>query len=270
MTYDVIPYNSRLWITHNGKLVAGYNANELRPYVFPLLTPGGVLIMQESPPDHPHHQGLWVGLEVDGHDIWNAGSFKVPRNRQELTGPLADIARTIGDDGVTLSHPVRWVSVDGAELLREQRTVTIRATPDATIVDWRSDWSHPDKPVRLGQTKESGIAVRVPPQWETRFGGRIRNADGDTSEPGCFDKPSRWLGVEGDAGNGATAGFIMVPQTAPCPWFTRDYGIHIYNPARHSQISLAPGETLSWSVRVLAYDGAKSIAEVDALVAGAP
>ena len=90
MTYDVVHYNSRLWVSQDQRLIAGYNANELRSYVFPLYTPDGMLVIQEAPPDHPHHQGIWAGLEIDGHDVWNAGSFKVPRNRQELTGPLAE------------------------------------------------------------------------------------------------------------------------------------------------------------------------------------
>jgi hypothetical protein len=227
-----------------------------------------MLVIQEAPPDHPHHQGVWAGLEIDGHDVWNAGSFKVPRNRQELTGPLAEaVSPRIDGNGVTLSHSVRWTAVDGTELLLEERAVTFRATDECTIVDWQSVFGHPGKPARIGQTKESGIAIRVPPHWETRFGGRIRNAEGSESEAGCFDQMSDWLNVEGSAGGGRTAGIVLVPQTAPCPWFTRDYGIHIYNPARHGVIDLDPGEQLTWAVRFLAYDGARTTDEIDALVA---
>lgn len=270
MSYDVVHYNSRLWVQRDGKLVGGYNANELRPHVFPLYTPGGTLVIQESPPDHPHHQGVWVGLEVDGHDIWNAGSFKVPRNRQELTVPLAEITISTDDDSAMLSHAVRWTSVDGTELLNEQRTVRFSATDQATILDWQSVFSHRDKASRIGQTKESGLALRVPPHWETRFGGRIRNAAGAVGEPGCFDQLSPWLNVEGDAGEGRTAGVVLIPTTAPCPWFTRDYGIHIYNLARHGAIDLVAGQELVWSTRFLAYDGARSIAGIDAMVAALP
>jgi hypothetical protein len=267
MSCEVVHYNSRLWVTRDGRPIGGYNANELRSYVFPLYTPLCVLVIQEAPPDHPHHQGMWAGLEVDGHDLWNAGSFKVPRNRQELVGKLDEIGIDIGVDRVTLTHAVRWTSVGGADLLREERTVVFYATDEATVVEWQSVFNHPDKATRLGQTKESGLAIRVPPHWETRFGGRIRNAEGATSEPGCFDTMSPWLNVEGSAGGDRTAGVVLVPTTAPCPWFTRDYGIHIYNPARHSAIALQPGQKLTWSQRVLAYDGARSIADVNALVA---
>jgi hypothetical protein len=79
---------------------------------------------------------------------------------------------------------------------------------------------------------------------------------------------SAWLNVEGAAGS-ALAGVVLVPTTALFPWFTRDYGVHVYNPARHGAFELAPGETLTWSMRVLAYDGARSVAEVDGLVRAA-
>jgi hypothetical protein len=266
MNYDVIHYNSRLWVTRDGRPLCGYTTNELRSYVFPLYTPLGALVLQEAPPDHPHHQGVWAGLEVDGCDLWNAGSFGVPRNRQELVGQLTEIGTSIGSDGVRLNHAVRWMSLEGRELMREERRLRLGAASGATVLEWQSVFSHPDKNVRLGQTKESGLALRVPPHWETRFGGRIRDAQGGTGEAGCFDQMSPWLNVEGTAGADHTAGVVLVPTTAPCPWFARDYGIHIYNPARQGAIELAPGETLTWSMRVLAYDGARTVAAVNALV----
>ncbi len=269
MAYEVVHYNSRLWVTHDGRLLGGYNAGQLRSYVFPFYSPKGALAIQEAPVDHPHHQGIWAGLEVDGMDLWNAGSFSVPRNRQEMAGALADAAPAVTADGVTIRHEARWVSVEGAELLREQRTVTFRATAEFTAVCWQSVFSHPDKSTRLGQTKESGLGLRVPPHWETRFGGRIRNAAGAAGELGCFDADSAWLNIEGSASGEAVAGVVMAPTSAPCPWFTRNYGCHVYNPARHAAITLSPGEELAWSMTVLAYDGALGTGAVDALVTAA-
>jgi hypothetical protein len=53
------------------------------------------------------------------------------------------------------------------------------------------------------------------------------------------------------------------------PWFTRDYGCHVYNPARHEKLSIAPGTSITWSQRVIAYDGARTPRAIDALVAAA-
>jgi hypothetical protein len=109
--------------------------------------------------------------------------------------------------------------------------------------------------------------VRVPPHWETRFGGRIRNAEDRQGEAGCFDQSSPWLSIEGAAGGEARAGVVIVPTSESCPWFTRDYGVHIYNPARHRTFELEAGAELTWSLRVLAYDGTRTVDDIDRLVA---
>lgn len=267
MAYEVIHYNARLWVKYQGRLLGGYNTNELRSYVFPLYTPLGVLVLQEAPPDHPHHQGIMVGLEVDGHDLWNAGSRNLPRHRQVAMTPLAEMQTEVSAAGVQINHGVRWETVDGAELLLEQRTVTFRAQEQCTCVHWQSTFSHLSKATHLGQTKESGIGVRVPPHWETPFGGRIRNANGALGERGCFDQLSPWLNVAGTAGGEAVAGVVLIPETEPCPWFTRDYGLHLYNPARHHALPLAPSEQVTWAMNVLAYDGQRTVDAITQMVA---
>lgn len=268
MAYEIMKYNARLWIKSGERLLAGYAANELRTYLFPLYTPKGALVLQEAPPDHPHHQGLWCGLEVDGHDLWNAGSFGKARHRQALLKPLNEIDTTITATGVQLAHAVRWETVDGQVLLQEMRTVAVQAVAECTLVQWRSTFTQPEKVTHLGQTKEAGIAIRVPPHWETSFGGRIRNAHGALGEAATFDQTAAWVNVEGSVVGETQAGVVLAPLGASeaCPWFTRDYGIQVYNPARHQAITLAPGESLTWAVNVLAYDGARSVEEVTALV----
>lgn len=266
MTYTTRFYNSRWWVLADDRLVGGYNANELRSYVFPLFTPAGVLVIQEAPPDHPHHQGIWAGLEIDGHDLWNAGSFGKARHRQTNGIPLAEIPPAVDATGVTFHHEAVWETVDGTSLLREQRTVRLAAGGDCTQVDWRSIFSPADHPADLGQTKEAGLALRVPPHWETAFGGVIRNAAGGVGEAACFDSDSPWLNIQGSAGNGAQAGVVLLPASQPCPWFTRDYGCHVYNPLRQRSVQLQPGATFTLALTVLAYDGVLSAEEIDRLV----
>jgi hypothetical protein len=272
MSGEVLLDNHRLWVLADGRPIGAYCANDLRSYVFPLFTPSGLIVLQEAPPDHPHHQGIWAGLSVEGVDLWNAGSFATPRNRQELTSPLGEVAARPLPGGAVFDHAVRWVSAEGAELLLEQRTVSFRAFPAATAIAWHSVFFHPRR-VTLGQTKESGLGLRAPPHWETRHGGIIRIASGDVGEAACFDRLSPWLNIEGDAVAGGRAGIVLVPLAESVPWFTRDYGCHVYNPARHRELILEPGQRLEWAMRVLAYDGARSVAQIDALVAqtsGAP
>lgn len=265
MSYETRFYNNRWWVLADGKLISGYSANELRSYVFPLYTPAGVLVIQEAPPDHPHHQGIWAGLEIDGHDLWNAGSFGRACHRQTNHRPLTELTPTTDENGVIFAHEVVWETVGGTRLLQEKRTVRFSADGECTRVDWRSDFSAADRPVTLGQTKEAGLALRVPPHWETSFGGVIRNAAGAVGESACFDSDSPWLNVQGSAGNGQYAGVVLLPRSQPCPWFTRDYGCHVYNPLRQQPVHLQPGESFSLALTVLAYDGKRSVEEINTL-----
>jgi hypothetical protein len=268
MSYETFYYNARWWVEHQGRLVGAYSANRLRSYVFPLYTPNGMLVLQESPPDHPHHQGMSIGLEIDGHDLWNAGSFNRPPHRQESTPAPKELAPVSEASGVRFEHRVRWVTTDGEALLQETRRVTFSAQADYHLVEWQSEFSHPEKKTELGQTKEAGIGVRIPPQWETRFGGQIRNAQGAVGEAATFDQASPWLNIQGASVGQAKAGLIFwpLPSSEACPWFTRDYGPQLYNPLRHHPLTLEPGQSFTWAVRLLAYDGDKSIAQLNELV----
>ena len=229
-----------------------------------LYTPNGVLVLQEAPADHPHHQGVFAGAELDGNDLWNADRSACPaiaRNCLEsLPISVRAPAKAALRSAMTCAGRPR-----GNELLAERRSVVLGDAGECTVAEWRSTFSHLHKATRFGQTKESGLGVRVPPHWETRFGGRIRDGHDRRGEAGCFDQSSPWLSIEGAAGSEARAGVVLVPTSEPCPWFTRDYGVHIYNPARHRTIDLEPGAEVTWSFRVLAYDGARTIRDIDRL-----
>jgi hypothetical protein len=266
--YETLSYNNRVWVRRGERLLGAYSGNHLRSYVFPLYTPGGALVLQEAPPDHPHHQGLFAGLNVDGHDLWNAGSGDVPCHRQVAAPTVREMEPSITAEGVTIAHGVCWTTAAGEEVLQEQRRVTIGARAGCTAVVWRSSFGPASRPVELRQTKEAGIGVRVPPHWETIFGGKIRNAEGMVGEFGCFDRESAWLNIQGPAYGASVAGVVFAPAPGSeiCPWFTRDYGLHVYNPLRHRRVSLATGTTYSWEVRLVAYDGMREIGAIDDLM----
>ena len=75
-------YNNRWWVMDGERIMGAYSTGYLRLYVFPLYTPAGTLVLQESPADHPHHQGICFGLNVNGHDMWNHDSFGAENHRQ--------------------------------------------------------------------------------------------------------------------------------------------------------------------------------------------
>ncbi len=61
---------SRHYAIFGNRPLGAVNHTHIRAYVFPFYSPTGVIMLQECPPDHLHHQGIGVGQDfVNGHDF---------------------------------------------------------------------------------------------------------------------------------------------------------------------------------------------------------
>ena len=255
---------ARQWVKREGRLVGAVNIGELRAYVFPLYTPLGRLVIQESPVDHPHHQGLTVGANLNGWDVWNAGSFGIPRSRQV---PVEEECHSRADEGGARFHlTLGWTSAAGEKLLREERSIAFSSARYGNIVDMRSRLIACYGDVRFAQTKEAGLAMRIPAEWETAHGGIILDAAGRMGERDIFDQIAAWIDVSGEGPRGILAGITLMPHKdcPSVPWMVRDYGLHVYNPWRHRQITVARGESYELGVRYVAHDGRATLDEIAA------
>ena len=255
---------ARQWVRRDGVLVGAVSIGELRAYVFPLYTPLGRLVIQESPVDHPHHQGLTVGAYLNGWDMWNAGSFGIPRSRQV---PVAGECRTETDaNGARFRLVLDWTSEAGDKHAREERTIVFASEPYGNIVDVRSRLCAAYGDIRFERTKEAGLSMRVPPEWETANGGVILDAEGRTGESMIFDQLADWIDVSGEGPRGVHAGITMMPHKdcPSVPWMVRDYGLQNYNPWRHEQISVPAGEAYELGVRYVAHDGGGAVDQIAA------
>ena len=261
---------ARRWVKLDGALVGALNLGDLRPYVFPFYTPRGRLVIQESPVDHPHHQGLFVGANVNGWDVWNAGSFGNPHCRQ---APVETDCRSgIDAEGAYFCLTLDWQTPDGTKLLREERRIVFSASSYGNLVDVRSRWIAAYGEMRFAQTKEAGLAMRIPSEWETAHGGVIMDAQGRAGESEIFDKLSPWIDVSGEGPRGVLAGVTMMPhRDCPMvPWMVRDYGLQNYDPWRHRAMTIAVGETYELGVRYIAHDGRATVDEINAWYAQCP
>ena len=245
---------NRLYALCGERLLGAVSYNGYRAYVFPLYTPKGVLVLQESPPDHPHHQGIMVGQDlVNGHNFWAILHPGHPLNRQVRA---ANFAAEADQRGLTVSAELCWQAADGERVLDEQRTVRFESWEECTFVEVTSTWKATYGPVHVAQTKEGGLGMRVHQQLEAEWGGVIRSSNGDTGEAGIFDTTAAWIEVSGRIGPN-DAGIVMMPHpsASPVPWFCRNYGLHLYGPVRHAPLSLPPGGEYTLRVGFAAYDG---------------
>lgn len=255
---------ARQWVWRDGRLVGAVNVGELRAYVFPLYTPRGRLVIQESPVDHPHHQGLTVGAQLNGWDMWNAGSFGIPRSRQVVVS--AESHATADATGARFLLTLDWTTAGGVKMLREKRTIGFSAAAYGHVVDVRTTMIAAYGDLHFAQTKEAGLSLRVPPEWETANGGILLDARGRVGESQIFDQLAEWIDVSGEGPVGVWAGITMMPHrdSPAVPWMVRDYGLQNYDPWRHQRISLAAGEMLTLGVRYIAHDGRGTVGDIAA------
>ena len=265
--YEVRELQKQLKVYADGRYVAALQQGKFRPYIYPVFTPAGHGVTQIAPADHLHHLSIWVAHEdVNGINFW------APETRFASPPPQILVRSTdisIEADGVRFVQEIEWVDGDGTLVLREQRRSTIAAGPAANTIDVVATLEAPGHEVRLGQTKEAGVAVRMADQIDVLDGGRIVNAEGDENEANTFDRISAWVDYAGPVTPEAIAGVAVFPypDVSDIPWFTRDYGPMYVSPWRHQAMTLAAGETYSIGVRFAAHDGSCEEADVAGLYA---
>lgn len=243
-------------------------AAEPRPYLFPVLAPGGIPVtrgwpMAEAPGearDHPHHQSLWFAHgDVNGHDFW---SNRNGNERIELAGGVTTKSLP---DSVEVITNYRWMA--GETLVAtEERRLVFRTSDDARIIDVEVRLTAPETPLVLGDTKEGTMAIRLHPALRVKgeiAAGSMKNSEGVTGRD-CWGKRARWMEYSGPI-DGAVVGVTMLDHPSnphhPTWWHARDYGLFAANPfgvhdfekkeSGTGEVTVAPGESLVFRYRIL-------------------
>ena len=110
-----------------------------KPYVRKFFSPGGVNVLRDEVPDHPHHHGLMFAVAIDGVDFWAETKTS---GRQVYTA----FGREDSPGGLPwagwLGEWVEWFAPSGGrKLASESRTITVyRSQPlGASLLTWRTE-----------------------------------------------------------------------------------------------------------------------------------
>ncbi|HUV05030.1 MAG TPA: PmoA family protein [Armatimonadota bacterium] len=251
-----------------------YGGDIVRPFLYPILGPGGKGITRNYPmikdvpgetSDHKHHRSVWVAFgDVNGADDWSEeeGCARIVHRQflEKSEGPVFGRIRALND----------WVDSGGRKLMEEVRTITIYNLPETgRIIDLGVVFRATEGDVRFGDTKEGGIAsVRVATSIDGDKGGVITNCFGGVTEAECWGKPAHWCDYSGPVDGGIMGISIFdSPDNFrhPTRWHVRDYGLFAANPFALSAYAGDPnvdgshvvksGEEFPFAYRLYFHDG---------------
>ncbi|RDI34439.1 DUF6807 family protein [Lentzea flaviverrucosa] len=220
-----------------------------KPALHPVRTLDGVVVTDEHPPDHPWHRGMGLALSyVNGVNLWGGPTY--------LPGQ-GYVDRGVGMVSEAEPATVDWCDAAGRMMMRERRSVGVRAVAGGVEIRWRSDLTAAVD-VKLTSPGSRGCAG-------AGYGGwfwRLPPLDPDRVE--VFTPHHRGE----DAVNGTCAEWLAVvvnsdtPWTAVLrgpldPWFVRlrEYQAIGSALAWDRPRLLTTGEELSVEVGVELYDG---------------
>jgi hypothetical protein len=250
--------NPALVYNYGPQLKQGAPENRTRCcYFFPVYTPGGLSFLDDFPPDHWHHRGLfwsWPVVETGGktYDIWMTFTAK-PRS--------AKTPVTTGGAQGRLETQNFW-EADGKNIVREDvRLTAMPSQGGAREFDVELTWEALGAPVTLKGSREAGKSYGGLSARFAKRDGTVIRADGETIAKDEDLNPRKWAELEGIYG-GKKALLRITPDPGnlgvPYQWCLRNYGfIGASFPgltATQDGYTLQPGKPLKLKFRVRVAD----------------
>ncbi len=280
--FEVDVKEGRRRILWNGRFITAINQGATRNYLYPVFTPSGQAVTDETPVDHPHHRSIWVAAElVNGYNFYVESTYggRVP-------GAITEVAvswEQVASSHLQVRQTLEWRGKPdfsdpvGRLLLVETRTTDVQPGAMANVLTVRSqllpggsrgatavgpdrDGAQPVKDpdlVTIGPTKHSFFGVRLSDRLHVSQGGAIKDSEGRTNEAEIFDQTADWVDAHGALAFGKTAGIGVLPDASfdGAPWMVRDYGSLMVSTMRLQPVTVAVDAPLDQSVRFVVHDG---------------
>ncbi len=250
------------------------------PILWPIIGPTGKPVtrahpMAEGPEserkDHVHHRSLWFTHgDVNGLSFWHVETIKHRDFLKIESGSTARIV-TVND----------WIDGDGKKVCEDERRLTFGVLGDARFIDYDVTLKATAGPVKLGDTKEGTMAIRVAGTMKVdakkanpKWGGKIVNSEGLT-DSGAWGKRAAWVDYHGPVDGDVLGVTIMNHPSSfrfPTYWHVRTYGLFAANPfGLHNfegsdkldgSHTIAKGESIDFRYRFLFHTGDEKQAKV--------
>jgi hypothetical protein len=262
-------------LRHGGRPVLALTGGAFRPYLFPVYTPAGFAVTQESPADHPHHHSLWIGadhvhLAMPAHEgrdeIYAYNCYVNDVFQGRAPGRIVESSLRAEDaeggcrivQAIEWRGPVEWGAPAGRLLMTESRRLTLREAPGAYVIDVVSELAAAAHRILLGPTRHAYFNFRVAPSIAVEGGGLLCDDRGVHASAAEVGVRARWVAASGPVGGGHRAGVALAPRGDGRAWwwFVSDWGVATASPCRDAGLELRPGEgSVVLGARYAVFDG---------------
>lgn len=268
-----------------GADVVAFTQGPFRPYLYPVYTPAGFAVTTESPPDHPHHNSVWVGADHVHCRVPVAGgrtqeytyNFYVGEVFQgRAPGRIQEVGWDAVERGPGLLRvsqrnewrgPGEWGAPEGRVVAVETRVVELRPGAAYHLIDIRSRLEPNEWDIALGPTRHAYFNVRVAESMRATHGGTVSDSEGRTGGDKITGTGARWVDFSGPVGGGRVAGVAMLPgaETDQWSWHVFDWGTVTLDPLFPEGRLIRCGEAITLGCRFVVYDGDARSIDLEAL-----
>jgi hypothetical protein len=267
--YQVGPH---IWLRWNNAPFTSYRAHPKQkyPYFYPVTGPvTGLSLTSETALPWPHHRSLFFSCDrVNGGNYWQEGLDR---------GQVISVGARIADStksSATLLDECEWAVPGQPVQMRDRRKFTITmVNPRLRLIDADIEWIAVED-VTVQRTNHALYSIRGALDITPWGGGTLVSSEGGVGEPQTFSKPARWCAFYGkrtQARDEPVEGIALMDHPsnpwAPCPWFTRDYGM--ISPMPFNWIEepwrLPAGQSVRLRYRVALFGGDPKAAGMDEL-----
>lgn len=279
---------NKIDVTIGGQPFTTYSFSDAiaKPYLMPLRTASGVVISRSfpvantvTPADQktrgfePHQRPLYFAHgDIDGLNFWGEKAFagyyhghsRQAYGRMSFT-KLEDMASD--SKAGTLRAHFNLLAPSGRVIGEETQSFRFQGDDRTRIIDCEFVVFANEGPITFGDTKEGTFAVRLGPELSAPHDHMI-NSNGAEGEPAIWGKRADWVAYSGTV-DGKPVGIAVFDSPKsfrhPTTWHARAYGLLAANPFGLREFTKDPnkdgswtvpeGKSLTFSYRVLIYDG---------------
>ena len=280
--WSSIQGNGAITVSDRGKPVLVYQlerpADSKLPvegagYFHPVTTPGGVVVTDVAPKDHPHHRGIFLAwVEMHGRkdaDFWGWGEHAPIKDRKIAFANTGGTFASSNDASFSVRN--EWLA-EREPLVHEDLAASVLPEPSAKayVIDLTYTLT-PTADVTLSRWAFSGFCVRTRGEGKVMAygpGGEMKLPNPSHVKPESDWPAAPWYGYTLKFDDGKVAGVAVIdhPKNPPSLWHNhRD--IRMLNPCivAPAEVKLNANQPLVLRYRVVAHDGPASKEQLDKL-----